>query len=142
MVTKEIADASAELIEILKYVPEQKLKLIPINLINFFKKVANPYYIGNIDPNKPLDKQLIKEKTKDLITIIYREYWCNTEERKQLDIKLAENEKNYKLKYNADNIFATKKEEKELLPTPYKKNFFFTILEKIKHFFIKKEAKR
>ena len=123
MVTKEFAEASAEINEILKYMPDEELKKIPSKLRDFFKEVASKDYITNINPDLPLDKQQIKEKTKDIIALIYRNYWCSEEERKELDQKLIENDKKFeeelREKYNPDNIFknnvtTTKKEESEV----------------------------
>ena len=123
MVTKEFAEASAEINEILKYLPKEEVEKIPSKLREFFKEVASKDYVTNINPDLPLDKQQIKEKTKDIIALIYRNYWCSEEERKELDQKLIENDKKFeeelREKYNPDNIFknnvtTTKKEESEV----------------------------
>ena len=123
MVTKEFAEASAEINEILKYMPDEEIEKIPSKLREFFKEVESKDYVTNINPNMPLDKQQIKEKTKDIIALIYRNYWCSEEERKELDQKLIENNKKFeeelREKYNPDNIFknnvtTTKKEESEV----------------------------
>ena len=123
MVTKEFAEASAEINEILKYMPKEEVEKIPSKLREFFKEVASKDYVTNINPDLPLDKQQIKEKTKDIIALIYRNYWCSEEERKELDQKLIENDKKFeeelREKYNPDNIFknnvtTTKKEESEV----------------------------
>lgn len=123
MVTKEFAEASAEINEILKYLPKEEVEKIPSKLREFFKEVSSKDYVTNINPNMPLDKQQIKEKTKDIIALIYRNYWCSEEERKELDQKLIENDKKFeeelREKYNPDNIFknnvtTTKKEEPEI----------------------------
>lgn len=123
MVTKEFAEASAEINEIFKYLPKEEVEKIPSKLREFFKEVSSKDYVTNINPNMPLDKQQIKEKTKDIIALIYRNYWCSEEERKELDQKLIENDKNFeeelREKYNPDNIFknnvtTTKKEESEV----------------------------
>lgn len=123
MVTKEFAEASAEINEILKYMPKEEVEKIPSKLREFFKEVSSKDYVTNINPNMPLDKQQIKEKTKDIIALIYRNYWCSEEERKELDQKLIENDKKFeeelREKYNPDNIFknnvtTTKKEESEV----------------------------
>lgn len=123
MVTKEFAEASAEINEILKYLPKEEVEKIPSKLREFFKEVSRKDYVTNINPNMPLDKQQIKEKTKDIIALIYRNYWCSEEERKELDQKLIENDKKFeeelREKYNPDNIFknnvtTTKKEEPEV----------------------------
>lgn len=123
MVTKEFAEASAEINEIFKYLPKEEVGKIPSKLRDFFKEVSSKDYVTNINPNMPLDKQQIKEKTKDIIALIYRNYWCSEEERKELDQKLIENDKKFeeelREKYNPDNIFknnvtTTKKEESEV----------------------------
>lgn len=123
MVTKEFAEASAEINEILKYVPKEEVEKIPSKLREFFREISSKDYVTNINPNMPLDKQQIKEKTKDIIALIYRNYWCSEEERKELDQKLIENDKKFeeelREKYNPDNIFknnvtTTKKEEPEV----------------------------
>lgn len=123
MVTKEFAEASAEINEIFKYLPKEEVEKIPSKLREFFKEVSSKDYVTNINPNIPLDKQQIKEKTKDIIALIYRNYWCSEEERKELDQKLIENDKKFeeelREKYNPDNIFknnvtTTKKEEPEI----------------------------
>ena len=123
MVTKEFAEASAEINEIFKYLPKEEVEKIPSKLREFFKEVSSKDYVTNINPNIPLDKQQIKEKTKDIIALIYRNYWCSEEERKELDQKLIENDKKFeeelREKYNPDNIFknnvtTTKEEESEV----------------------------
>ena len=65
MVTKDFAEASAELIKILEYLPSVEVEKIPLKLRNFFKKVADFNYNAEINPNIPIDEQGIKEKTKD-----------------------------------------------------------------------------
>lgn len=109
MVTNEFAEASAELIEILNYFPKSEVEKIPLKLRIFFKRVANPNYCAKIDPYKPLNQQNIKEKTKDLIAVLYRNYWCNKEEKDLLDAQLSENDKKYEEKikeqYKSNNIF-------------------------------------
>ena len=117
MITKEFAEASAEINEILGYLPEEYVEKIPVKLKEFFKKVADKEYVSNIDPYKTLDKQDMKPKTKTLLTIIYREYWCTEEERAELDKILIENDKKHEAeirkKYNPDDIFKKKETTQE-----------------------------
>lgn len=109
MVTNEFAEASAELIEILKYIPKTEVEKIPLKLRGFFEDVSKPNYNVRIDPRKPLEEQDLKEKTKDLITVIYRNYWCTEEEKRILDKQLLENDKKYeeelRKKYDPDKLF-------------------------------------
>ena len=114
MVTKEFAEAITEINKIFSYLPIEYVEKIPIKLRKFFKDIESKEYIPNIDPYKQLYEQDIKPKTKTLLTIIYRNYWCNEQERAELDKKLIENDKKYeeelREKYNPDDIF--KKREK------------------------------
>lgn len=118
MITKEFAEALAEINEILKYLPEEYVEKIPKKLRDFFKEIESKEYKTNIDPYKTLDEQDLKPKTKTLITVLYRNYWCNEEERAELDKILIENDKKYeeelREKYNPDNIFKKKDKDEEI----------------------------
>ena len=81
MITNEFAEASAEINEILGYLPTEYVEKIPAKLREFFNKVKKVDYVSKIDPYKQLDEQELKPKTKILLTVIYRNYWCNEEER-------------------------------------------------------------
>ena len=115
MITKEFSEAATEVNKILSYLPEEYVEKIPIKLREFFKNIESKDYIPNIDPYKSIDKQELQPKTKTLLTVIYRDYWCNEEERKEIDKVLIENDKRYeeelRKKYNPDNIFKKKDEE-------------------------------
>lgn len=138
MITNEFAEASAEINEILGYLPTEYVEKIPAKLREFFNKVKKEDYVSKIDPYKQLDEQELKPKTEILLTIIYRNYWCNEEERAELDKILIENDKKYeeelRERYNPDNIFKKKEiiEEnvetiQENLPIIVKQNLFTKI---------------
>lgn len=118
MVTKEFAEASAELNKILEHLPNEYIEKIPTKLIEFFQKVESKEYNTNIDPYKQLSEQKLLPKTKTLLSMLYRNYWCNEEERKELDSILAENDRKYEMelreKYNPDNIFKRKDQNEEI----------------------------
>ena len=109
MITKEYAEAYAEIDEILEYLPDEYVNKIPVKLREFYKKAKDKEYVSKIDPYKTLDNQDMKHTTKVLLTIIYREYWCNKEEKAELDKILIENDRKHEAeireKYNPDNIF-------------------------------------
>lgn len=144
MITNEFAEASAEIDEILKYLPTEYVEKIPAKLREFFNKAKKEGYVSTIDPYKQLDEQELKPKTKTLLTVIYRNYWCNEEERAELDKILIENDKKYeeelRERYNPDNIFKKKEivEEKvetiqENLPVVVKENIFIRVWNFIKN---------
>ena len=141
MITNELKIAAKELNEILNcIVPNEYVLKIPEKFRNFLKEIEDKNYTCKIDENKNIDEQDITEKTKDLITVVYRNYWCNEEERENLDRILTENEKKYQeelmQKYNPDDLFKKQKEIDEIPSenvslVEYKKN---TIFDKIKDF--------
>ena len=144
MITNEFAEASAEINEILGYLPTEYVEKIPAKLREFFNKVKKVDYVSKIDPYKQLDEQELKPKTKTLLTVIYRNYWCNEEERAELDKILIENDKKYeeelRERYNPDNIFKKKEiiEEKvetiqDNLPMIVKENIFTKVWNFIKN---------
>jgi hypothetical protein len=151
MISNEFAEASAELNMLFQYVPNEYIEKIPRRLRDFFIKVESKTYQPTINPNQTLEEQNIKEKTKDLIAIIYRNYWCNEEERKELDQKIIENDKKYEeelsKKYNPDNLFNKNKNieqeeiysEKEvsqnIAMVEYKESIFKRIINKIRRIF-------
>ena len=81
MITKEFSEEISELNKLLSYMPLEYVEKIPEKLRNFFKEFESKTYIPNINPGKAIDKQNIK----DLITIIYRNYWCDKEEKDKLN---------------------------------------------------------
>ena len=121
MITNEFAEASAEINEILGYLPTEYVEKIPAKLREFFNKVKKEDYVSKVDPYKQLDEQELKPKTEILLTIIYRNYWCNEEERAELDKILIENDKKYeeelRERYNPDNIFKKKEIIEEKIET-------------------------
>lgn len=141
MVTKEIKIAAKEMNELLNsIVPNEYVLKIPQKFREFLKRIEDKEYVFNVDLNKDIDEQNITEKTKDLITVIYRNYWCNEEERENLDRILTKNEREYqeklREKYNPDNLFKKQNEENQVHPEnvsliEYKTN---TIFDKIKEF--------
>lgn len=142
MVTKEFAEATTEINKILSYLPAEYVDKIPKKLRTFFLNVESKEYKPNIDPYKRIDEQELKSKTQILLTIIYRNYWCNEQEKAELDKILIENDKRYEKKlrenYNPDNIFKNRKKTSKIsvdtnLPNEIKKeNFIKRLIKYIK----------
>lgn len=121
-------------------VPEEYILKIPEKFRNYLNEIEDKNYECKLNFNKNIDEQNITEKTKDLITVIYRNYWCTEEERNNLDRILTENEKKYQeeliKKYNPDELFKKKEEIRvdtsdNVSLIEYKKS---TIFDKIKDF--------
>lgn len=147
MVTKEFSEATTEINKILSYLPTEYVEKIPIKLRKFFLDVQSKEYIPNIDPYKQIDEQNLKPKTKILLTIIYRNYWCTEQEKVELDKILIENDRKYeealREKYNLDDIFKNKQKSSTIVQNSNvsieikKESFIRRLLENIKKLFIK-----
>lgn len=143
MITKEYARAYTEVIEILKYVPEEDVNKIPKEKLDFYKNNMDTEYDYKIDTTKEFENQELSDKTKAILANIFRDYWATPyqkeriEEKEKNDIKKIEEEK--REKYNPDNVFKNTnqksvdkviKEESETekndnLPIEVKKESFF-----------------
>lgn len=151
--TNELAIASAEINEILKYLSVEQVNKIPKKLRILFEEIAEKDYIPHINPNKRIIEQDITPKTRDILIIFYRKYWANNEMRQEIGKKLIENERKYQKelreKYNPDNIFKTENKEKttevfekinvqnEVSVVEYKESILKKLINKIKSIFNK-----
>lgn len=112
---QEYSEALAEISYILKHTDKVLVQKIPNKFLKHIEENKDKNYIVKIDENVPLEEQKLKEKTKNLMALIYRNYFCTEEEKKQYDNLITENQKRYdeelRQKYNYDNLF--KKEKKE-----------------------------
>lgn len=157
MITNDLKIAFKESNEILNnIVPEEYVSKIPKKFRSILMEFEDKDYVFQVDLDKDIDEQNITEKTKDLITVIYRNYWCNDEERKALDMILTENERRYQeelsKKYNPDNLFKKKEHLNNIqenntyennletsLVEIKELNFFQKIFDKIKNLFLGKK---
>ena len=140
--------AYKEVIEILKYVPQESVNKIPQTMIDTFKAKMDKDYDFKIDLNKSFEEQDLLDETKAIFANIFRDYWATPYQKERIvakekyDRQKAEEEK--RNLYNADNIFKKKEinvedenNKQELnnnLPIEVKKEKFY---EKIISFFKK-----
>lgn len=150
MVDIKYANAYNEVLEILKYIPEEDYNKIPKEKIELFETNANDNYKFNYEPNKTLDEQNVSKIAKGIIAILFRDYWANDDQREKIiakqnydRIKLEEQKRE---QYNPDELFKKKKiddvkenenkEEIYNLPIEVKKeNFYQRIIKFLKNFF-------
>ena len=117
-------------------------------LINFWQRNKSTTYKPNLDHSKTINEMKLKEKTKDIITMIYLNYLCNENEKESIMDTLRKNEENYQLmlrnKYNPDSIFKkqtqqetikTEESIKNVAIVEYKESIFSKIIKVIKRFF-------
>ena len=135
--------------EIIKYMTPNLKARIPKKIISYFENNKSKDYNWKIDETIPLEKQNLLPATKEILTVLYRDYICDDVERVELEKTLTNNEIKYqeklKEKYNTNNIFKnnlnegvdTITENEKTSVVAYKESFFSKIINKIKLIFHK-----
>ena len=102
----------SEVYEIILHMDKELVKKIPVKFINFIKQNKKDNYITNIDYTKSINEQELQRGTRVILSIIYRDYLCNDEKKKELmqkdNLKLRKMEEELREKYNPDNLFKKK----------------------------------
>ena len=101
---------ASETIAILNNTDVSLLAKVPTKLLKTLQCRANECKTSiQIDPTKSYADQNFSQESRAIITLIYRQYWCNEEERKELDKHLIENqekkEKEKRELYPTENLF-------------------------------------
>ena len=140
--------AYKEVIEILKYVPQESVNKIPQTMLDTFKAKMDVNYDFKVDINKSFEEQQLLDETNAILANIFRDYWATPYQKERIEAKekydrqKAEEEK--RAQYNPDDIFRKKEINNEIenntqesnnnLPIEVKKEKFY---EKIINFFKK-----
>lgn len=144
---EEYLKAFSEVEQIIKLMPESLQNKIPNKFKNIISTEKSQEYIPNI--KEPFEECNIMEETKIILAVIYRDFLCSEEEKKEIKLKdsqkLMEYEKGLREKYNTDNIFKNRKNTSNILSTEEnectaivevkEKSFLRKIFEKIKNLF-------
>lgn len=128
--TNEYSEAVSETLEILRYLEDETLNKIPLDVIKKLKEQKSDSYKNKFENEVELEK--ISDKAKDILAVLYREYIANDEEKIEFDKMLDENEvkgdgKNYSIK----KLEKQEEVSKEFLPVVVKKSFWQKIFEKL-----------
>lgn len=155
---ENLSKAYTELVEILKYLPEESISKIPSYLIVSYESKKDLNYHFEFDSDKSFEEMNLLPETAELLAEIYKNYWASEEEKKNLIINSNMNEQGMKINvYNlmrssditansyqneaVNNIVAeAKKKDDALLPTVVKKeNIFKKLINFLKKIFINPE---
>lgn len=105
---KEIyMDAFSEVNAILNIMPSNLYNKIPLK----FKQMISEYKNNSYNPRieEPVEDYELKDETKIILSLIYRDFLCSDEEKERLKArdaqKLQEEEEQLREKYNPDDIF-------------------------------------
>ena len=144
----EYSNSLYQINEILKYMEPNLKARIPKKFISYFENNKSQEYNWTIDKSQPLEKQDLLPTTKEILTVLYKEFICDDIEKIELEKTLSNNEIKYqeklREKYNPDNIFEDRKSnpkteqiENENTSIAYKESFFSKLINKIKLIFSK-----
>ena len=147
MINIEYANAYSEVLEILKYIPEEDYHKITKDKIALFEHNANKENYFNYNPEKTLNEQNVSKIAKGIIAILFRDYWATPMQRDKIISKQQKDrmqlERIKSENYCTDDIFRNKKqnnikEETSVESTSmiqYKEPLLKRILNKIRHMF-------
>lgn len=112
--------AAAETVAVLNHTDVTMVAQIPYSLIKGFEDKAKEYD-GKVElaENVSLNEQNLSEETRALLLILYREYWCDKEEKEILDTNLIESEKEFN-KLEAERLDPFKDSKKESISSEIK----------------------
>ena len=112
MISQKYKNAYKEVLEIIKYLPENELSRIPKSKIEYLQRNQNPNHIFNFDSSVALEEQNISREANAIILNLINNYFLNEEKRRKLAAILENNENKYQEKqreiYNPDNLFKNK----------------------------------
>lgn len=144
MVSVEYSEAITETLDILKHTRKEDVNKIPSKFMDYLKENASKTYKPELDHTKKIKDMQLKRKTKAILAIIYKKFWCDSEKKKEFDNTLKNNEIEYQKelreKYNPDNLFKNKVSQVETVDNSvamveYKESIFKKFINKIKSIF-------
>lgn len=133
MINDTYAKAYTEVLEIIKYFPQEEYAKIPKEKIEFYENNKDKGYIFEINPEIDLAEQNISVEANAIIVNLYKDYFATEEQKIKikeiLDLNQQKEELEKRKKYNPDKIFKeTNKQEIQKESTnaiiEYKESFF------------------
>ena len=134
-------EAFTEVNEILKYFSKDLLNKIPKEFIDNIRENMSTSYIVVYDNTKGINEQNLKQETRAILSVIYRDYICNENTRNEIIQKdrkeWADLEEKKKKEFENVEIFKTNDKvqntnENNALKVIEKQNIISKIIEKIK----------
>ena len=84
MMEDNYSKAYKEIVEILKYVPEESVNKIPKEMRDMFEAEQLKTYNFQIDTKKTFEEQELLEETKAILANIFRDYWATEIQRNKI----------------------------------------------------------
>ena len=142
--------AYTEVIEIIKYFPNEEYAKIPLEKINYYKENMDKDYNFKINPNIELEKQNISREANAILVTLFKDYFATDRQKEILNNLLKQNqqilEELKQEKYNPSNLFMQSKTQQQNTVTiqednsensliGIKENFFTKFINFIKNIF-------
>lgn len=112
--------AYSEILEIIKYLPEEEREKIPEEKIKFFEENCDKNYEFKYDSSKPLEEQEFLRETYAIIIILFRDYFATETQKEKLQEILFLNEekrqRELREKYNPEKIMAQRGQKPKIEP--------------------------
>lgn len=142
--------AYTEVIEIIKYFPNEEYAKIPLEKIDYYKENMDKDYNFKINPNIELEKQNISREANAILVTLFNDYFATDRQKEILNNLLKQNqqilEELKQEKYNPSNLFMQSKTQQQNTVTiqednsensliGIKENFFTKFINFIKNIF-------
>jgi hypothetical protein len=150
MLSIEYSEAISETLDILNHTRKEDIDKIPLKFMEFLKENASKTYRPELDHTQNIKDMQLKVKTKAILAIIYRNFWCDSEQQKEFDNILKNNEIQYQKelreKYysnnstkgkSIDDVASVKEASDNIKITEYKETVFTKIQNWIRKLFKK-----
>ena len=109
MMKDNYSKAYKEIVEILKYVPEESVDKIPKEMRDMFEAEQLKTYNFQIDTEKTFKEQKLLEETKAILANIFRDYWATNYQKARILEKEKQDREEWKRqkreKCNPNDIF-------------------------------------
>ena len=116
MFSNEYGEAAVEVLDILDNTNKADVEKIPSSFIKFLVDNASEDYRVNFDHSKTIDKLNLKEKTKEILGVIYINWWCNKKDQENYKEQIEEQERKrqeeIREKYDTNKIFENSEKKK------------------------------
>lgn len=133
--------AYTEVIEIIKYFPNEEYAKIPLEKINYYKENMDKDYNFQIDPNIELEKQNISREANAILVTLFNDYFATDRQKEILNNLLKQNqqilEELKREKYNPSNLFMQSKTQQQNTVTIQENNSENSLIEIKENFFTK-----
>lgn len=133
--------AYTEVIEIIKYFPNEEYAKIPLEKINYYKENMDKDYNFKINPNIELEKQNISREANAILVTLFNDYFATDRQKEILNNLLKQNqqilEELKQEKYNPNNLFMQSKTQQQNTVTIQENNSENSLIEIKENFFTK-----